>query len=302
MKKVIKIIILSILATTLLGVMLTLMINGEDVSSGLSFNFGYTYDDMGYSVGDFTTDQTINEFDIDWVAGDINFELYDGDLISVSEKGANSDNYRLRYKIDGDKLSIKYKKSEWLFSLNNTSKNLTIKIPQSYSEQINSIEYDGASAGITVKNLNVEDIDISCASGDIYFENCKLDSIECSAVSADVDFINCSANEVSIESVSGNINYTGTVINIELNTVSGRIECKAENVLSKLDVETVSGNALLYMPSGSGFEIDFSSVSGDFNCNTAFTKKDGAYIVGNGNGRYSFDSVSGSVDVFITEG
>lgn len=116
-------------------------------------------------------------------------------------------------------------------------------------------------------------------------------------------------SSLSIDWVSGSVKvdvYDGNVIQIredgasdlsDSDSVSGDCHITSSVTPQKIDMESVSGDISVSIPSNSEFEAENDSVSGDLTCSFAGTKKDDKFVCGSGINRYDFDTVSGDVEI-----
>lgn len=149
MKKsaLVRIVIWSAVALLLAAVMVAVLAGGS--MQGFSINlglFGYSYANADeYRVGDFSVDaSTIRNIDVDWLAGSVTIQTYDGNEIKVSEDSGLDDAEMLRYRISGDELSIKFCKSGRVRA--KSGKDLVLLVP---------------------KNANLHDVDVSLVASDL---------------------------------------------------------------------------------------------------------------------------------------
>lgn len=214
-----------------------------------------------YSVGNSEVPADgISEISVEWVNGNINIEYYDGDTISFSESSPKSEDYAMRYLVDGNELKIKFCKSG-LHSLNSYSKALNIYLPKNI--QLNNIEVESVSSDVFVKEITSRSFDFETVSGDLNLTG--------------------GFYEADFSSVSGNILVTDYTVprSVDLSTVSGdcRLALPADISGFRIEYETVSGDVTgndFYIDGGvtigegkqvygdGSAEIDFSTVSGDF--------------------------------------
>lgn len=240
---------------------------------------GYTYKDADkYSVGEFSLDEEITSLDIDWIAGQVNLVVTDESKISASETNVEDEAERLRYRVVDGKLMIKFKKSERVRINDELSKELTVYIPKEMAEKLDSVNIQCVSAGLDI-------------------EGATIDKLEIEMVSGEFDARDIIINSVNLESVSGDVEIAGSVNELDAELVSGEIKVTSDEQLSMLDMETVSGDITVIMPEGDGFTAEMDSVSGDMNIDFETTKKGDKLIFKDGSADYSFDTVSGDVDL-----
>ncbi len=261
---------------------------GSNVSCGGRFSFwpsgcnvislgGYTYDNADkYSVGEFTLDEEITSLDIDWIAGEVKLVVTDEAKVSATETDVEDEAEKLRYRVVDGKLMIKFKKSEKMSMGSDLSKELTVYIPREMAENMKLVSVQSVSAGLDIRDMNIDTVDIEMVSGELVAENVVI-------------------GNVNIESVSGDVNVNGSLDTLDAELVSGEIKVNSDKQLSSLSMETVSGDITVTMPEGDGFTAEMDSVSGDMDIDFEVTTKGDKRINGDGSADYSFETVSGDV-------
>lgn len=248
------------------------------VASFIPEVFSYIDDDEAFNYEDSNLYSTgaaevpvdgITEISVEWVNGNINVEYYDGDTISFSETEPKSENYAMRYRVDGNELKIKFCKSGILsrsnYDKSTYGKDLTLYIPKDLS--LNELDIDSISS-----TINVHDI---------------------------------SAYSVNFDTVSGNVNASGSFSEADFDSVSGNIYITCYSVPRSISVDTISGDCELAVPEDiNGFTVDYETVSGsiignDFYINSSkkATIGEGSQVYGDGSTDIDFDSVSGSLEI-----
>lgn len=120
----------------------------------------------------------------------------------------------------------------------------------------------------------------------------------------DVDYVSCDVNvqanavNYAFDGVSGSLNLKADTPRIvDIDTVSGSLNMEFARCPDKLEIDAVSGNATVIIPSTSGYSASFDSVSGSFKSSIPMTIDGKRYIAGDGKSDFSFNSVSGSVEI-----
>jgi len=144
---------------------------------------------------------------------------------------------------------------------NNGSVYLTIKMPSTANLEIETV-----SAGISVEDVRGE-LELESVSGDVEASG-ETRSLEAAPVSGNVIAVS-PAGRSELESVSGNVIIRSATGRIDASTVSGTIEIEG-GTLDMLDAE---------------------SVSGSISCTARPAE----------NGRFSFETMSGTVEMSISE-
>lgn len=227
------------------------------------FNYGRSRDSgIAYNIGGASLEQTVRDIEVDWSAGEVNIEYYDGTAIEFSETANRtlSDSTSLCYYTQGDTLHIRFMTGEKHF-WDNLSKTLTLRLPRSLV--LDDLDVETASADVKADALYAREVDIETSSGTVQV---KADGITGSfsaqsasgAVTAELTGL----REIDIETSSGSIQLTapGTLDKADLETTSGSITA-ALGTLRELDVQTVSGKAVVSAEAVT--EVDAESVGGD---------------------------------------
>lgn len=229
--------------------------------SGCS-NTTYSYDDFDkYTKGGATLEATIKHIEIDWVSGDVKILEHSENTISFSETSnkKTNDDTSMYYYLEGDTLHIKFAKSG-KFQFSDLQKSLTVELPDFLL--LDEADIDVVSAGLTMDNINAKKIDLDTVSGDIIVK---------SSVVEDFD----------INSVSGSVNLITSFV------------CP-----QKGKFDSISGSISFELPQDAGYEVEFNTVSGNYNSDKTTAQKSGkTYTVGDGKAKYKVNTVSGDFSV-----
>lgn len=298
----VALILLSLFAIMMLGEAVSIMITDD---LGI-FNSEIYSDEKSYNVGNMTYSENIKDINIHWVDGSINFVVREGEKIEIAETVArDGDEYKMRSRVVGDRLEIRFVKSGLKWFKNAPQKDLTIYLPPSVALSLGDIEIESASAKVSFGETGAEGdvafdcnrLNVECASGNVKISKMRAERIDIAAVSAGVDFVG-SALKMSLEGVSGELSVAGNVTELDISTVSSRVNLALDNTPSDLDLQTVSGNIDITLPeSESGFEAELDTVSGSMSLDS--NRVGGYYRYGNGTAEYDFETVSGSVNIKI---
>lgn len=198
------------------------------------------------ALGDFSG---VTKLEIEWISGSVSIEPADGEL-SFTEDGTGEDKYQMSWRIIGDTLYISdfssSVKSGLFLSL--PSKQLTVYLPSAMLEEleITTTSADVALSGIEARKLDVE------------------------TVSGRVSGVVTRADEADIETVSGQIDVAfGQCGKLDVSTNSGSVQAVCYAGLREADLESVSGKLDLTIPMGSGCRLEWETVSGSLDDQTA---------------------------------
>lgn len=270
---------------------------GKEISCG-GFGMGYTYPNADkYEKGDFTLEEEISRLEVNWISGNVYLKVTDDDKVYAEETEVSDDDRKMRYLVENGKLTIQFQKSKRFMLSSSFSKDLTVYIPKKMAENMNLIDMETTSANMEIDSFFSKKIDFDTVSGSINIKNLETEVLDVESVSGDVEGTEVKADELKVEIVSGDTDMDGAFEKIDLEAVSGDLRVVSEIFPRNVDAETVSGKITLDIPEGDGFTAKFDSVSGDFNTDFSISSKDGKKIYGNGGAEYSFDTVSGDVNV-----
>lgn len=183
------------------------------------------------------------------------------------------------------------------------------------NSDFNNLVAETTSGDIGLDNINAKDkCTANSTSGDLEVDGCNSNSIKLNSTSGEVDIKNsvcktfyaesvsgdvnsyCSSDDATLKSVSGNIMISGEILGVNANSVSGEIRIESDKLPQTLKAESTSGDIYLNIPENkAGFTADFSTVSGDFKSSLPLSDNGQQKIYGNGEYKYSFETVSGDV-------
>ena len=237
------------------------------------------------STSDLTFDpRQIREIDIEWVAGTITIEPAAVDTIQVTESDPAEAKYAMVWKQTNDKLVIRFCESTKLdFNFGITfndviHKDLTILVPMGW--ECDSLEVDAASASLEVYNLTVKEVDFDGASGICSFANCVID-------------------ELDVDTASGDISFFGSLNILDCDAASASVNAVFENVPKRIDMDSMSGDLDITLPSSAGFTVSMDALSSDFYSDFGYSQNKNGYYRGNGECKITMDAMSG--DLYIRE-
>lgn len=246
------------------------------------FLFGHTASGLSYpnaekySIGDASVSDTVNNLFIDWTAGKVTVEYYDGKEITVSETANRSlsEDDKLRWWLDGDTLRVRYAKPGFRISFN-LEKQLTVRLP--YGTELKSA-------------------DISSTSGNLYIPALTADEIRLNSTSGSVSLtVSGTADDVKLHSTSGNI-YTSlaSVKKAEISSTSGSFTGTVKS-FDVLKIDTTSGRVNAALGTDPGFTCKVSSSSGDFNSELSLVTNGNTYTCGDGSAKCEIGTSSGDI-------
>lgn len=200
----------------------------------------------------------IREIEIEWIAGEVEIECYDGSEIVFSETSAEqlSERQTMRYLVKDGELEIRCCESK---TVQLPEKTLTVQIPASLI--VDELEADVVSASLTACGVQAREIKLESVSGNICADGLTAEKLQ-------------------------------------IDTVSGIAEILRCDVARKLKIDTVSGNAAMQLAaSATGFTLKFDTVSGSVHCDVPVTTSRKSMVYGDGSLGIEMESVSGSFKI-----
>ncbi len=236
--------------------------------------------DAGYTVGAATVTQ-LNGFrsiDIEWISGQVNVELYDGEGIELSETLADGGTVSvpMEWRVDEDDSTLDVRSQPQLISATE-EKILTVKLPRSLI--LHELDIDTVSAGVSV-DLTDED-------------TLTLNELDVTSISGTVSVYAANAGEISLSTTSGNIGGSVRTQKLEADSVSGAIDLTLDTTPAEVEAETTSGNIVMQLCDlsmlPSPLPVEFQTTSGKLSGDVTFSAaKDAAW---------EFKTVSGNVEL-----
>ena len=269
-----RIVIFSIVIVILLGIL------------GVGLGFGLYAFDINTSIGSSQVIEgsqgsvpanEIRNLQIDWVDGDITIRTADTDTITFLESGYASDNDLMVWKQTGDTLTIRYsKRTIQIGFLSVPSKDLEIIVPEDW--MCNSLDIDTVSGSVKVNNISTDDIDLDCTSAACYF-------------------VDCNSEDLTLTTVSGDLFYAGAFSTFACDGVSAECKVLLATPAEQIEMDSVSGDLILYLPDDGGFTASLASVSGNISTEFETIAQGDKQLYGDGSCYIEADTVSGSVTI-----
>lgn len=236
--------------------------------------------DAGYTAGNGDVVQ-LNGFrsiDIEWVSGQVNVELYDGEGISLTETLSDGSdvNLPMEWRVDEDDSTLDVRSQPKLVSLAE-EKILTVQLPRSMV--LYELDIETVSAGVSV-DLTDED-------------TLSLSELDVTSVSGAISVYAANAGEIALSTTSGAIEGSVRTQKLETDSVSGGIDLTLDTLPTELDAETTDGNIVMQLRDlstlPSPLPVEFKTTSGTLSGDvTLTTVQDTAW---------EFQTVSGNVNL-----
>jgi DUF4097 and DUF4098 domain-containing protein YvlB len=220
------------------------------------------------------------------VAGSITVRTWDQPQVKIT--GSLGDGVE-KLIVEGDarslRIEVKYPEDNngmfgWGSGKRTAPSTLEVTLPRKASVDVEAVSASVDVQGVFGRRLGVESV-----SGRVDVSRSAPGEGEFQAVSGDLELWLDTAN-LSVSSVSGDVNAHGALTGeIELESVSGHIELAARKV-RRLEVSTVSADAILSLALADGARLDAESVSGDVRIS----------LPASASARLSLESFSGDID------
>ena len=119
----------------------------------------------------------IDSIEVNWVAGTVTIEPYDGEVVKVTEYAQRSleEDEKFVCGVSGGTLGIKYC-TPGLNTINIT-KRLEVLIPEALADKLDVLDVDATSAEVTISDLSVNTFNIKETSGDTEISNINAQNI-----------------------------------------------------------------------------------------------------------------------------
>ena len=218
----------------------------------------------------------ISEIKIEWVAGNVTVQSGDVEVIRFSETRGDKP---MAYKVDGDELVIQFMEGKWTDIVGRplrTKKDLTVTVPRDW-------------AG---KELSIEAVE-----ADVQVTDLKLDELDFDGVSGHFDGENCQIREMDMDTVSGNIRYSGSLEELDVDSVSADCTLDLTTVPLSVEMDGVSGSLDMTLPGEAGLTVRLKSASGKLTTDFEGTRSGKVFTSGVGACKVTVSGVSGDVRI-----
>ena len=218
--------------------------------------------DAGYTAGNGDVVQ-LNGFrsiDIEWVSGQVNVELYDGEGISLTETLADGSpvGQAMEWRVDEDDSTLDVRSQPKLVSLDE-EKILTVQLPRSMV--LYELDIETVSAGVSV-DLTDED-------------TLSLSELDVTSVSGAISVYAANAGEIALSTTSGAIEGSVRTQKLEADSVSSSIDLTLDTLPTELDAETTDGNIVMQLRDlstlPSPLPVEFKTTSGTLSSDVTLT-------------------------------
>ena len=143
--------------------------------------------------------------------------------------------------------------------------------------------------------ISTNNINMKTTSGDIEMNFLNSTSIEINSVSGDIDSRTIEGKETKINTTSGDIELEWIKSEVEVISVSGDVELDHFSPIGNSNFKTTSGEIEVMLDKKASVKLHGDSVSGDIR----FPHSES--ILGSGENSISFKTVSGDINVKVTQ-
>lgn len=270
--------------SVVLLIALAALFTGIQVSRGGSWWFSERDKSAFVTVKQETIDADVRGLRANWVSGEVRVVPSADDRVHVLQSAGQDlkEKELFSYRMDGDTLVITDNRSHgwWFFSFGfRQHADLEIQLP---ARQYDACQIETTSADIIAESLSSRSVSLHSTSGDIrtsgQMESLKADStsgdlqvsgsqvtgkLTLATTSGEIKGQGIACETLKVDTVSGDTRLEGAFAKAEIDSTSGDVDLDTSLVPEHLDIETVSGEVQLSLPSGSEVSVSFDSVSGD---------------------------------------
>ena len=287
---------------------------GNAVENGVEYSFGD--DDIGFNNAYASSNSYsvpadgIDKIRVEWINGLVRVQPYEGTDIKLDEMSNVdiSEEYALRYKIAEGKLTVRFCKKHTWYGVDTSMlnldeivkpKELVVSVPRDMLESGElDIQLDGVSDDIYIVGAKLNELNVNGISGSIGIENVSAKEIDLDTVSGLISATYCAADTIKVVSISGDITVDGGFGNAKLDSTSGTVWFRdGSDGINELKIGTVSGDVIMQLPQGAGFNMKVSTVSGDVSSVFGLVKNGSNYVYGDASADFDIDTVSGDITI-----
>lgn len=275
-----RILLWSLIALTLTGMLINLILNGDSQINLFSANI---INRSAESVDEHSVNiEGIDKIKFNLYSSDIIIKESDDDKLKIIENSNKQSKKHDSIKISSkgnevDVYSVLTKKRNLISKIKNPTKTTEIYLPKNFNSDLE------------IKS-NVGDLKIySDLKVDELILNMKVGDIEIGNIMANRYDINGSVGDINIDRLSGSGNIKSSV---------GDIECGLENPTGTINIKGKTGDVDVNLLDNSGYDLNTRWSVGEFECNVDIynTDKDGSSIKGSiGEGPYCNLNISSNV-------
>ncbi len=315
----------SIAVLFLTGVLAVGLTDGNFGLANLRGGYAYEETENGYryEYSWNTEENELTGLDVDWINGRVELKIGTESHVKIEETAnrALGDEEKLQLSSSGGTLRIKWDNKFLNFSIfENRYKDLVVELPRSLAGKLELLECSTTSGNISVKGLAAERAEVQSTSGDLELSGLKgkygsfsttsgkigledssfEESLSVSTVSGSCDLSGNKGGAVSLNTVSGSLDYQGSAATLDANSISAPVFAELSTCPEQAGLHSVSGGLTLAIPENTGFEVDYSSISGTFSSDFPVEGgmgNSGRALYAKGKADFSFSTTSGDMRI-----
>lgn len=266
---------------------------------------------------------SVEGLSVSWNHGPVEIVASGTSMVKVTEYSPRTLNASEKLKLSSSNgvLRVQWDRSLLpLGILQDRVKRLVIEVPNTVAAQLLSFSAKSISGDVTVKGINAQTLRVDSTAGDVTLSNLTGEELRVSSGGGDIQLDGARANlldvstsggvtelsriaavECRLSNLSGKVRFSGTGTDLQVKTVSGPVELHFSECPQQAEFQSVSGNLSLYLPENSGFEAQYSSVSGQFSSEFPGQGEQGL-VYGHGGPQYQFVTTSGNLSLHRAAG
>ena len=297
-----------------------------ELPADAEIEWAYTYE---YSWDPEET--SVSGLDIQWGDGNVTLKTSKGGLIHIKEYSNKelTEETKLELSSSGGVLTIREngdllsKLPVNIAILKKEEKELVVAVPAPIAAELKELRCSNASGDVSIADFAANELEVSSVSGDVRLARISCETGALSTTSGDIFTeelvstetlstdttsgkmtVNGSAASLELGTTSGNVSFTGEAAQINADTISANVDLFLDNCPEISNLEAVSGRLRLAIPESSGFELDYSSVSGELRSDFPIqgnVGRTGRAIYGTGECSFRLRSTSGDMEILCNK-
>ena len=240
--------------------------------------------DAGYNAGNGDVVQLngFREIDIEWISGQVDVVLYDGEGIELSETlmDGSAVSLKMEWQVNEDEGTLDIRSQPQLMSATE-EKYLVVKLPRSLV--LHGLDIETVSAGVLVDLTDRDTL--------------TLQELDVTSVSGAISVYAANAGEISLSTTSGSVGGSVRTEKLEAESGSGSINLMLDTTPTEVEAENGSGSVVLRLRDRSSvpspLPVTFRTVSGKLSGNVDFQTTEHAL--------WEFETGSGNVELLTVQ-
>lgn len=271
-KKLIKtlIVIWSVIAIGLIGLLVYGIVNGRGLNSMLVFKHPFS-STLKVQKEDSIEINNLDKLNINFSSSDILIEPTDEPNIKVVQKASGDldDDQKFVVNKSGNEVTIEKEDLHQFFTLFNwgsLNQRIEVYIPKSYNKDL----FAHTSSGDIKCNLDttLNNIECKATSGNLFIgANMRANEIDLKVSSGNIKVESLASKKYNINTTSGNVDIDSITGSGGIKASSGNIRVSYKDIDEYSEVKATSGNIRMEVPKELSFEFDGECTSGDIKSN-----------------------------------